>query len=71
MERHAGIRDHLAGDKAIHAFLAAYLAATNYYLFHSERELGGAKRRPHIRYRGLALVYHGWKLAHAEAVEAE
>ena len=127
VERHTGIRDHLAGEKAIHAFLAAYLAATNYYLFHSERELGGGyadiwlepnaaahpdapngyllelkwlkpsasdaqvdvlageataqlrryladeplrQRRPHIRYRGLALVYHGWKLAYAEAVEA-
>ena len=27
-------------------------------------------RRPHVRYMGLALVYHGWKLAHAEAVAA-
>ena len=128
VERQTGIRDHLAGEKSIHAFLAAYLAATNYYLFHSERELGGGyadiwlepnaaahpdapngyllelkwlkpsasdaqvdvladeataqlrrylgdeplrQRRPHIRYLGLALVYHGWKLAHAEAVESD
>ena len=28
-------------------------------------------RRPHIRYHGLALVYHGWNLAHAEDVEAD
>ena len=125
VERHAGIRDHLAGEKMIQGFLAAYLAATNYYLFHSERELGGGyadiwlepnavahpdaphgyllelkwlkpsgsdaqvaalareataqlhrylgdeslrERRPHVRYVGLALVYHGWELAHAEAV---
>ena len=128
VERQAGIRDHLAGEKMIQGFLAAYLAATNYYLFHSERELGGgyadiwlepnavahpeapngyllelkwlkpsandaqvavlAKeataqlrryladeslglRRPSVRYVGLALVYHGWKLAHAEAVTAD
>ena len=128
VERHAGIRDHMAGEKMIQAFLAAYLAATNYFLFHSERELGGGyadiwlepnapahpeapngyllelkwlkpsasesqvevlareataqlrrylgdeslrQRRPHIRYVGLALVYHGWKLAHTEAVEAD
>ena len=125
VERQAGIRDHLAGEKMIQGFLAAYLAATNYYLFHSERELGGGyadiwlepnavahpeaphgyllelkwlkpsasdaqvaglaseataqlrrylgddslrQRRPHVRYAGLALVYHGWELAHAEAV---
>ena len=127
VERHAGIRDHLAGEKMIQGFLAAYLAATNYFLFHSERELGDGhadiwlepnavahpdaphgyllelkwlkpsagdaqvdalgreataqlrryladeplrRRRPRVRYLGLALVYHGWKLARAEAVEA-
>ena len=128
VERHAGIRDHLAGEKTIQGFLAAYLAATSYFLFHSERELGGGyadiwlepnavahpeaphgyllelkwlkpsasdaqvpalaseaaaqlrrylgddslrQRRPHVRYVGLVLVYHGWKLAHAEAVDAD
>ena len=29
------------------------------------------KRHPHVHYVGLALVYHGWQLAHAEAVEAD
>ena len=29
------------------------------------------QRRPYIRYFGLALVYHGWELAYAEAVEAD
>ena len=128
VERQAGIRDHLAGEKMVQGFLTAYLATSNYYLFHSERELGGGyadiwlepnavahpdapygyllelkwlkpsasdalvaplaqeavaqlrrylgddslrQRRPHIRYIGLALVYHGWQLAHAEAVEVD
>ena len=125
--RHAGIRDHMDGEKMAQGFLAAYLAATNYFLFHSEHELGGGyadiflepnavahaqaghgyvlelkylkrsesaerivslgreataqlkrylddntlrQRRPGVRVIGLALVYHGWELALAEAVEA-
>lgn len=125
--RHAGIRDHMDGEKMAQGFLAAYLAATNYFLFHSEHELGGGyadiflgpnavahpeaghgyvlelkylkrsenaerigslgreavaqlkrylddntlrQRRPGVRFIGLALVYHGWELALAEAVEA-
>ena len=125
--RHAGIRDHMDGEKMAQGFLAAYLAATNYFLFHSEHELGDdyadiflepnavahpeaghgyilelkylkrsesaervaslgreataqlkrylddntlRQRRPGVRFIGLALVYHGWELALAEAVEA-
>ena len=128
VERQAGIRDHLAGEKMLQGFLTAYLAASNCYLSHSESELGGGyadiwlepnavghpeaphgyllelrwlkpsasdaqvpalareataqlrrylgdeslrQRRPHVRYIGLALVYHGWQLAHAEAVEGD
>ena len=124
---YAGDHYRLAGVKRIRGFLIAHLAATDHYLFHSERELGGGhadiwlepnavahpeaphgyllelkwlepsaddgqvavlaeeaaaqlrnylgeeslrERRPCVRYVGLALVYHGWKLAHAEAVSA-
>ena len=37
--RQTGIRDYLAGEKVLHGFLAAYLGATEHFLFHSEREL--------------------------------
>ena len=122
---YAGNHYSLAGAKRIRGFLIAHLAATDHYLFLSERELGGGyadiwlepnaaahpkarhgyllelkwlepsasdtevavlaeeaktqlrgylgdeslrERRPCVRYVGLALVCHGWKLAHAEAV---
>ena len=128
VSRHAGIRDHMNGEKMIQGFLAAYLAASSYFLLHSEWELGGGyadvclepnavvhpgaphgyvmelkylkpsgngeqvaalaedaagqlrrylgddalkRRRSDVRYTGLALVYHGWKLAHAEAVAVD
>ena len=37
--RQTGIRDYLAGEKVLHGFLAAYLGATEHFVFHSEREL--------------------------------
>ena len=33
--RQTGIRDYLAGEKVLHGFLAAYLGATEHFLFHS------------------------------------
>ncbi len=39
--RQAGVRDYIAGEKVLQGFLAAWLGATNHFVFHSERELGG------------------------------
>ena len=111
----------------IQGFLAAYLSATEHFVFHTERELGDgyadiclephlqryagmrhgyvielkylnrghpasearvaraakevaaqvrryvtdqrlARQYPGVRFTGLAVVYHGWELVHAEAV---
>ena len=41
IRRQTGIRDYIAGEKAIQGFLAAYLGATDHFVFHTERELGG------------------------------
>ena len=108
-------------------FLAAYLSATEHFVFHTERELGDgyadiclephlqryagmrhgyvielkylkrggpaserrmaraaqeatakvrryvaderlARQYPSVRFTGLAVVFHGWQLAHADAV---
>ncbi len=38
--RQTGIRDYIAGEKVLQGFLAAYLGATEHFVFHSERELG-------------------------------
>ena len=123
----SGIRDYIAGEKVVQGFLAAYLGATEHFVFHTERELGHgyvdislephlqrypgmrhgylielkylkrgesataariaaaareaqeqlrqylADRRlprqyPSVRFTGLAIVFHGWELAHADAV---
>ena len=40
IRRQTGIRDYIAGEKAIQGFLAAYLGATDHFVFHTERELG-------------------------------
>ena len=34
-----GIRDYIEGEKILQGFLAAYLSVTDYYVFHTEREL--------------------------------
>ena len=34
-----GIRDYIDGEKVLQGFLAAYLNVTDYFLFHTEREL--------------------------------
>ena len=39
--RQSGIRDYIAGEKVLQGFLAAYLGASEHFVFHSERELGG------------------------------
>ena len=123
------IRDYIDGEKVIQGFLAAYLSATEHFVFHTERELGGgyadiclephlqryagmrhgyvielkylgrgtpasearvaavarqaveqlqryvaderlARQYPAVRFTGLAVVFHGWQLIHAESVSA-
>ena len=41
IRRQTGIRDYIAGEKVIQGFLAACLGATDHFMFHTERELGG------------------------------
>ena len=123
---HTGIRDYLHGEKVVQGFLAAYLSASGYFVFHTEMELAKgyadivlaplserypgmrhgfvielkyvrrdaaaeaevpakaaeavaqlrryladgrlARRYPDAEFRGLALVFRGWELAHAEEV---
>ena len=123
---HTGIRDYLQGEKVVQGFLAAYLSASGYFVFHTEMELakgyadivlaplserypgmqhgfvielkcvrrdsqagaqvrekatvaaaqlrryladeGLARRYPDVAFKGLALVFRGWELAHAEEV---
>ena len=38
--KQTSIRDYIDGEKVIQGFLAAYLSASNYFVFHTERELG-------------------------------
>ena len=121
-----GVRDYLHGEKVVQGFLAAYLSASGYFVFHSEMELAKgyadmvlaplsarypgmrhgfvielkyvrrdaaaeaevpakaaeavaqlrryladgrlARRYPDAVFRGVALVFRGWELAHAEEV---
>ena len=123
---HTGIRDYLQGEKVVQGFLAAYLSASGYFVFHTEMELAKgyadivlaprserypgmrhgfvielkylrrdpqaeaqvrvkaaeavaqlrryqadgrlARRYPDAEFRGLALVFRGWELAHVEEV---
>ena len=37
--RQTSIRDYIDGEKVIQGFLAAYLSATEHFVFHTEREL--------------------------------
>ena len=133
--RQSSIRDYIDGEKVLEprtgalGFLAAYLSATDHFVFHTERELGGgyadlclephlqryagmrhgyvielkhlkrgapaseermartaedavaqvrryvaderlARQYPAVRFTGLAVVFHGWELVHAEAMSA-
>jgi len=36
---HTGIRDYIQGEKVLQGFLAAYLSASEYFVFHTELEL--------------------------------
>ena len=36
---HTSIRDYLHGEKVVQGFLAAYLSASGYFVFHTEMEL--------------------------------
>ena len=123
---HTGIRDYLQGEKVVQGFLAAYLSASGYFVFHTEMELAKgyadivlaplserypgmrhgfvielkyvrrdpqaepqvrakgaqavaqlrryladgrlAQRYPDAEFKGLALVFRGWELAHSEEV---
>ena len=40
IRRQTCIRDYIAGEKVIQGFPAAYLGATDHFVFHTERELG-------------------------------
>ena len=56
------IRDYIDGEKVIQGFLAAYLSATEHFVFHTERELGGGYAdiclEPHLqRYPGMRHGY--------------
>ena len=56
------IRDYIDGEKVIQGFLAAYLGATEHFVFHTERELGGGYAdiclEPHLqRYTGMRHGY--------------
>ena len=56
------IRDYIDGEKVIQGFLAAYLGATEHFIFHTERELGDGYAdiclEPHLqRYAGMRHGY--------------
>ena len=123
---HTAIRDYLRGEKVVQGFLAAYLSASGYFVFHTELELAKgyadivleplsarypgmrhgfvielkyldrapaakgrvpavadaavsqlrryladkrlARQYPHAEFKGLALMFRGWELAHSEEV---
>ncbi|MDE0446295.1 MAG: AAA family ATPase [Spirochaetaceae bacterium] len=125
---HTAIRDYLQGEKVVQGFLAAYLSASGYFVFHTEMELAMgyadivlvprperypgmrhgfvielkyvsrdpqaeaqvrtkaaqavaqlrryladgrlAQRCPDAEFKGVALVFRGWGLAHSEEVTA-
>ena len=54
-----GIRDYLQGEKVVQGFLAAYLSASGYFVFHTEMEL--AKGYADIVLEPLAARYPGMR----------
>ena len=123
---HTGIRDFIQGEKILQGFLAAYLGASEYFVFHTEQDLAKgyadivleplaarypgmrygfvielkylsrgrepeprvaavanaavaqlrgyladgrlARQYPDVQFKGVALVFRGWELAHSEQV---
>ena len=126
VSEHTGIRDFIQGEKVLQGFLAAYLGASEYFVFHTGQELAKgyadivleplvtrypgmrygfvielkylsrtrvpearvtavadeavaqlrgyladrrlARQYPHVEFKGVALVFHGWELVHSEEV---
>ena len=75
---HTAIRDYLQGEKVVQGFLAAYLSASGYFVFHTEMEL--AKGYADIVLAPLSSRYPGMRhgfvielkyLARAPATEAQ
>ena len=56
---HTGIRDYIQGEKVLQGFLAAYLSASEYFVFHTEQEL--AKGYADIVLEPLAARYPGMR----------
>ena len=40
LQRQTSVRDYVQGERMLQGFLAAYLGATSYFVFHTEQELG-------------------------------
>ena len=56
---HTGIRDFIQGEKVLQGFLAAYLGASEYFVFHTEQEL--AKGYADIVLEPLIARYPGMR----------
>ena len=56
---HTGIRDFIQGEKILQGFLAAYLGASEYFVFHTEQEL--AKGYADIVLEPLVARYPGMR----------
>ena len=56
---HTGIRDFIQGEKVLQGFLAAYLGASEYFVFHTEQEL--AKGHADIVLEPLVARYPGMR----------
>ena len=56
---HTGIRDFIQGEKVLQGFLAAYLGASEYFVFHTEQEL--AKGYADIVLEPLVARYPGMR----------
>ena len=56
---HTGIRDYIQGEKILQGFLAAYLSASEYFVFHTEQEL--AKGYADIMLEPLVARYPGMR----------
>ena len=59
VSEHTGIRDYMQGEKVLQGFLAAYLSASEYFVFHTEQEL--AKGYADIVLVPLAVRYPGMR----------
>ena len=59
VSEHTGVRDYMQGEKVLQGFLAAYLSASEYFVFHTEQEL--AKGYADIVLVPLAARYPGMR----------